>query len=246
MKTLFSRSLPAVGLLAALSSFGGTLITNGSFETTSNVTSAVASFSINLDGTLNGWTLSGTPSGNLILNCLVASGATTSLCGSHAFGGGMSFWVNPGASPDGGNYVGIDGDSNFRLALQQTIGGLTVGQNYTLTFWQAAAQQNGFTGATTEQWQVTFGSQTQTSALMNDANHGAVGWNQVTMNFTASSTSQTLSFLALGTPNGQPPFVLLDGVTLNQTTTPEPATFGFIGLGLVTIPLARKALNRKK
>jgi hypothetical protein len=43
-----------------------------------------------------------------------------------------------------------------------------------------------------------------------------------TMNFTADNTSDLLSFFAVGTPNGEPPFVLLDGVSLNADT-PEPA-----------------------
>ena len=88
---------------------------NGSFE---DVGSATSSFSINQPTVLPNWTAS--PSGNKILDCLVFSTDTTNLCGN-AFGGGMSFWTNPGASPDGGNFVAIDGDPNFRTPLDQTV-----------------------------------------------------------------------------------------------------------------------------
>ncbi|UAJ11857.1 PEPxxWA-CTERM sorting domain-containing protein [Polymorphobacter megasporae] len=50
--------------------------------------------------------------------------------------------------------------------------------------------------------------------------------------FTATGTTEVLSFLALGTPEGKPPFSLLDGVS---GTVPEPATWAMMigGLGLV-------------
>jgi len=47
-----------------------------------------------------------------------------------------------------------------------------------------------------------------------------------------------LSFLALGTPAGLPPFVLLDGVT--GTAVPEAATIGLMGLGLGLVAVARR------
>ena len=98
-----------------------------------------------------------------------------------------------------------------------------------------AAQQSGFNGATTEKWQVSFGSNTQNSTLMNNLSHGSVGWNQQSLTFTAQSATDVLSFVAVGTPNGVPPFVLLDGVTVSAT--PEPATFALIGLGLIGLPM---------
>ena len=60
------------------------------------------------------------------------------------------------------------------------------------------------------------------------------------MYFTAQSTSQVLSFIAQGGPQGQPPFALLGGVSL-QITTPVPwemdalsvvgSTMCFLGFG---------------
>jgi hypothetical protein len=53
------------------------------------------------------------------------------------------------------------------------------------------------------------------------------------MFFTPTSTTQTLKFLSIGTPDGLPPIAALDGVSL---TVPEPATWammlvGFGGIG---------------
>jgi hypothetical protein len=234
-----SKCVLALAFVATATLSGIPLITNGSFE---NTGTATASFSINKDAVLPGWTA--TPSGNKILDCLVMAGATTNLCGPTAFGGGMQFWVNPGPSPDGGNFVAIDGASAYSTPLTQMVSGLVVGQSYILTFWQAAAQQKGFDGATTERWQVDFGSQSQLSTLMNNANHGSVGWMSQSMRFTAASTSQLLSFIAVGTPAGLPPFVLLDGVSMTMEA-PEPATFGMIGAVLVALPLLT-GMRRKK
>ena len=49
------------------------------------------------------------------------------------------FWVHLGASPDGGNFVAIDGDPNFAVPLTQTVTGLTPGERYSISFYQAAA-----------------------------------------------------------------------------------------------------------
>jgi len=219
-----------------------TSVLNGSF---SMVGTATASFSINLDTTLPDWTA--TPSGNAELDCLVFAGATTNICGTQADGGGQSFWVFPGSSPDGGNYVAVDGVSTYATPLTQTFTGsnkLIAGQRYAISFWQAAAQQSGFTGATTEQWQVSLGgSASQLSTLMNTPSHGDVGWNFQSLTFTAGAT-QVLQFVAKGTPNGQPPFVLLDGVSI--TAVPEPGTLAMIGIALITLPMGRKLWKKMR
>ena len=48
------------------------------------------------------------------------------------------------------------------------------------------------------------------------------------MNFTPTATTQTLTFLSIGTPDGLPPMAALDGVSL---TVPEPATWAMMLLG---------------
>jgi hypothetical protein len=216
----------------------GLILVNGSFETIGAVTS---SFSINNPTALPSWTA--TPSGNQILDCLIVPSDVTNLCGPTAFGGGMTFWVEPGPSPDGGNFVAVDGDSNYATPLSQTLNGLIIGMKYRTTFYQAAVQQSGFTGATTERWQVSLGGSTQLSSLMNNASHGDVGWMSQMLTFTATATTEVFRFLAVGTPNGEPPFVLLDGVTF--TEAPEPRTDTLIGVGLLGIAIARRLLKRR-
>jgi hypothetical protein len=65
---------------------------------------------------------------------------------------------------------------------------------------------------------------------VNNADHGFSGWMHQTFNFTAASTSSTLNFLSIGTPTGVPPFELLDGVSVYDTSVPEPLSF--LGMGL--------------
>jgi hypothetical protein len=69
----------------------------------------------------------------------------------------------------------------------------------------------------------------QYSALMQDPSQSFIGWMAQSLKFTATSSSEILSFFAVGTPTGQPPFVLLDGVSL---ILPEPSSLALLGVGL--------------
>jgi hypothetical protein len=165
------------------------------------------------------------------------------------------------ASPAaGGAFIAADGDSGLHGAISQQLSGLDVGQQYSVSFWDAAAQQYGYDGATTDQWEVSFistnGTQTQLSSGDGTGpngkgfslpNHGFSGWRFQNLTFTATDATATLSFLALGTPNGLPPFSLLAGVAVQAV--PEPNTFvgtlvslGFLGIVLKS-RLARKKLD---
>jgi hypothetical protein len=55
-----------------------------------------------------------------------------------------------------GNYVEADGNPDFESGFNYTVTGLTVGQTYTLSFYQGASQQTGFHGDTTNQWIVAL------------------------------------------------------------------------------------------
>lgn len=147
----------------------------------------------------------------------------------------------PNHSPDGGKFVEADGLAAYSSAITQNITGLIVGQVYTLTFYQAAGQQQGFKGPTTERWKVVFGTDTQLSSQFSLPEAGVGPWQAQTMTFTAHATQQVLSFLALGTPDGQPPISFLDGVSL-QGAVPEPATWALlmIGFGMVGVAVRRR------
>ena len=66
----------------------------------------------------------------------------------------------PTSSPVGGNFVQADGNPTFESGFQQRITGLTPGTTYTLSFYQAGGQQQGFANGrpTTEQWIVSLGT----------------------------------------------------------------------------------------
>src|SRR6478736_838184 len=76
--------------------------------------------------------------------------------------GGNSYpvWGPFADPPPGGNFIQMDGNPEFENSFNQVINGLTVGTSYTLSFWQAAGQQQGFSGDTTEQWKVFLGTGT--------------------------------------------------------------------------------------
>jgi hypothetical protein len=218
--------LSAVAFLGLATSAQATLVfTNGGFETTTN-----GNGQLGYNTNAAGWATTG-------YNFLFASGTadTTGATGQY---GNLKLWgpadgsANgmPATSPDGGNFVAADGA--FQIgAIQQTITGLTTGDAYTVGFWWAGAQQSGYNNATTEQWQVSLGGQTQSTVVVSNASHGFTGWVHKTFTFTADNTSDVLSFLAVGTPNGVPPFVLLDGVTV-AAAVPEPGSWSLMAGGL--------------
>jgi PEP-CTERM motif len=220
-------------------------VTNGSFEST---TAGGGQLGFNTNAT--DWTNLPDGAGDPGYNFLFTPGSADTTGETGDFGD-LQLWgpgngsANglPATSPDGGNYIAADGAFEIG-AIQQTIAGnLTIGATYALSFWWAGAQQSGFTGPNTEQWQVSLGDLTQSTAIVDNTSQGFTGWQLQTFDFVADQVNPVLSFLAVGTPNGEPPFSLLDGVDLEAV--PEPATFALIGLGLMAIPLAGRLRRRR-
>jgi len=146
------------------------------------------------------------------------------------------------SSPTGGNFLQADADPGFRPnAFTTTVTGLTPGQQYAISFWQAAGQQNGFRGATFEQWLVSLGAETHASHLINLPDQGIAPWELQTLIFTATNSSDTLSFLATGssvltTGNSLPPIIFLDGVSVSAV--PEPSSVALMCLMLLGLAIA--------
>lgn len=237
LKNFISAALVAASLVVGGSANAVQLVQNGGFETSTGYGQLTNKI------TVTGWTV---PSGgySFLFN---ADNAVTGAPGQY---GNLSLWgVGNGgvdkivASPDGGNFIAQD--SAFQVQpLQQTISGLTVGGKYVVSFYWGAAQQYGFDGATYDNWSVSLGSETHSTATITLGSHEFSGWQKESLTFTATSASETLSFLAAGGPPGVPPFALLDGVSV--TAAPELSTWammlaGFGGLGVAARLRRRRA-----
>lgn len=249
-----------VGLVLSVAAMGAhatNLITDGSFDQLTNA-SGVGGGQIGYNGhnLLNGWTNGSYDSNNSHIgyNFVYTSGNADGP-GATGNGGNVQLWgPNNGAhngltdsSPDGGNFIAADG-AYQTAPISQTITGLTVNAQYAVSFYYAGAQQQGFDGVTTEKWNVSLGNQTLSTATLTDPNHGFTGWQYTTLTFTATSTSEVLSFLAAGTPDGEPPFSLLDGVSMTQVVTavPEPSSTAMLLTGLMAIGVIVRRRQRSR
>lgn len=263
------------------------LVQNGDF-TTNNLTNATlvpsslgtgsSGFANNGTATAANWNL-GTNSGKL--NWLVSMGNAyqdnLNIKGGRGDSTQKLYGTDPIINPivgspnfgtTNGFYVVADGDPAFAETITQTITGLTPGQLYAVSFYQAAAQQTGFTGGTTEQWAVNLGDTVlttsnyttagQLSALMSPIQLGGPGlaggtatavspWQQQSLTFTPTSAISTLSFLAVGLPSGMPPFSLLTGVSVEAVPAPEPFTvIGTLVGGTAAFRLRKKLAKSNK
>ncbi len=217
------------------------LVTNGTFQ----VTGGSTSFQFGTWGpyspaeTLSGWASTGY---NFVF--IPGSNAATSYYGANnvAFWGPAYGVANgyTGSAPGGGDFVALDADypsndsagHSATAALTQTMTGLVPGAAYNVSFVWAGAQQQGFTGATTENLTVSLGSSSQTTKTVNLASQGFSGWINQTFGFIATGSSEVLSFLAGGSP-AIPPFVLVSNVSM--TKVPEPASAALLLTGLAAL-----------
>ena len=246
-------ALMAALLAAATAPASATpVVLNGGFETLTPASTPSTEFGTRFGGqVVSNWTTGG-------YNFLFTPGTADSTGAANEFGGALTLWgpnnttatgpmtgpANglPAASPAGGNFIAADGAFNTD-GINQTITGLSAHSTERVTFYWAGAQQQGFNGPTTEQWQVSLGNQVDTTAAVSNVNHGFTGWQQTTLTFVATSASEVLSFLAIGTPNGVPPFSLLDGVSI--TEVPEPTSMALLGAGLTVAGLVSRRRTRR-
>jgi len=230
-----NRLLSAVALAGAAALAVGSaaqaatnLLVNGGFE--ASTFEKNSQFGSGFGGQkVTGWT------GGSGLQEYFFGGTQTTVSASNQWNDPRSyFWSSFNAlSSNGGNFVALDGDTSVAGSISQTLTNLQVGKTYTLTFEWAAAQLANRIGDITELLKVSFGNEVQYTNVLAVESKGFSGWQSVKMFFTPTATTQTLTFLSLGTPNGLPPMAVLDGASL---TVPEPGTWmmmllGFGGIG---------------
>ena len=242
-RAVLAATAAAAVLAAALMPAQATpVITNGSFETVTTASST--EFGTRYGGqVVTGWTTGG-------YNFLFKPGTADTTGAPNEYGTALKLW-GPGngsangltaSSPAGGNFIGADGAFG-QAAIQQIITGLDVNSVASITFYWAGAQQYNFNGPSTEAWQVTLGNETHSTQVVNNAEHGFTGWQKATLSFVVTSSTEVLSFLALGTPAGVPPFSLLDGVSISEV--PEPTSLALVGAGLEAAGLLSRRRRMK-
>lgn len=226
MKYLF---VACVSVLACGAANAAEFVQNGGFEQVTGITRSSEFGASHIGQAVDHWTSASSNAFNLVFFSANEQVDADTRFGEH----GQYLWSSP-ASPTGGKFVALDGDIYYNGALTQMISGLTVGKTYTLSFDWAAGQYADRSGDTTEKLVVDFGGEGFTTSTLNTPSHGFNGWHSVTHSFTASTTSQLLSFLSIGTPSGMPPVALLDSVSL-QGSVPEPASWAMFigGFGLI-------------
>ena len=250
--------LAAAALLAPVAAHAAqNLVLIGGFETASTTllkpdgVTPYKNFELtvgNTFGTVTNWATTNSPTSNNPYNILFTTGASAGASQTSSdpnsptnsnnaaitqYGGaGSQEYLAGGynqASPDGGNFMALDGDPSFNGNLSQTVGGLTTGRLYELDFYWAVANIASRSGAMNDYLSVSFGSSTVTTPTMIIPAQ-PFQWVKQTYYFTAQSTSQLLSFLSIGSPAGQPPVALLDGVSL--TAAPEPSALALLATGI--------------
>lgn len=236
------RVIAAVALAIASPAFATNYVVNGGFE---QVAAGAPSQGFEV-GTLYNY-------GQAVLAWNSARGSTTNTAGAFnvLFNSATATTVSPltrytqyetqtlsrenygGPSPNGGNFMALDGDINANGFFSQTINGLTVGKTYELSFYWAGTQFQNRVGQTTIRLDVSIGADSFSTATLTNPTHGFQGWYNIVHRFVPRSSSETLSFLAVGTPNGLPPVALLDGVEISPAPEPDSWIMMIAGFGLI-------------
>lgn len=258
-------SLIAAALVAAVLSTSAKaavqFVTNGDFTELSNGLGK-----LNVDTVATGWTNGYYSDHHYAYNFVYTDGNISDdgvhfWTASNIQNGDTNTWNGLTASGVG-NFVALDGAYQTG-PLAQTISNLTVGVTYTLSFNYAFAQQHGFNGETWQDLTASIGSLSVTlPSPFSDCtggdgdgqtctggydlpSHGFSGWATYTTSIIATSTTETLSFLADGS-KAVPPFALLSDVSVLGPSTPEASTWemmlaGFAGLSFLGYRARRKA-----
>lgn len=154
-----------------------------------------------------------------------------------------NFAASPSASPNGGTWVGVARDADtLNENFFQVISGFTVGQTYTLSWYDAnfgiatTLSPNVFdpyTGANSFKATLSSLSGTNTFTPVSTRALGT-GWEQHSFDFTPQDTTYRLSF-ALANPTKS--YLSIDGISLTTDVAaiPEPQTWVLLILGMTML-----------
>jgi hypothetical protein len=199
-----------------------------------------------------------------------AANSTYYLATDGAYGGYTQGWNSNNSQ------AGQQGaPANNYAYTYQLVTGLQTGTYYAVTFWMSAAEQIGFTGDTTDTWDLGFtdSAPTNSTGITNTAGPNSTGasqtlnlnqsgcnqttactwygsWVEQTIVLLANASSEYLWFLANDTEtmnNNLPPFSLLTGISISQTTppVPEPPAYALVLVGLLAM-LGVRRLRRPR
>jgi opacity protein-like surface antigen len=238
-KTLLLATGAVAALLAALPALSVpaaaavNLVQNGDF--TANGGNGELGFNTSAIG----WSAPDYPAGYEFL----WNGATADTTGATGVFGNVTLWDSTPA-PNGGATVGEV--AAFHAGPISQLVGLTPGKPVMVTFSWAGAQQKGFSGADTVGWNVSLGSQTQSTGLVNVPSEGFSGWKTASFTFTPTGSSEPLTFLAAGSGVDRETFSLVSGVTATQAgAIPEASTWAMLGLGFAGLGLLSFGKRRR-
>ena len=146
-------------------------------------------------------------------NWTILAGVTPDIFNATTTFGGYA-WL---ASPDGGDFLHGIGQPGWNEGFSQTLTGLTVGQQYTVTFSQSISDSTWATTGNSGHWNVTVGGTNFDSASMTTPAPGVtVPWQQQSFTFTAGNTSETITFTATE-ENGARVDLGIDGISIAST-----------------------------